>query len=259
MAWIPFTDFNKTTFSICMCAPSRYQLKYSSSGAHDESFLNIPAQNAGKLLWYRPTSPKVSESWHFHPCQDSDPCAIIELNHLVLTFFPHPCVKTPICANTPIRAKTPILTVISRLFPGLAFSGRPGLGIPARWVKISMCFVCIFFPFILDIKFVGRTSRGHTGGRSHRISHPPSFCGACLNFSREKDSAIPFPRRPFCRILCVCCVFFPSILDIKFVGRTSRGHTGGRSHRIFNPPSFCGACLDFCREEDSAIPFPRRP
>ena len=59
--------------------------------------------------------------------------------------------------------------------------------------------------------------------------------------------------------MCVCCVFFPSILDIKFVGRTSRGHTGGRSHRIFNPPSFCGACLDFCREKDSAILFPRRP
>ena len=35
-------------------------------------------------------------------------------------------------------------------------------------------------------------------------------------------------------VLCVC-VFFPSILDIKFVGRTSLGHTGGRSHRIFNP------------------------
>ena len=51
-----------------------------------------------------------------------------------------------------------------------------------------MC-VCVFFLFneldvqngweenththILDIKFVGRTSRGHTGGRSHRISHPP--------------------------------------------------------------------------------------
>ena len=60
-------------------------------------------------------------------------------------------------------------------------------------------------------------------------------------------------------VCSVCCVFFPSILDIKFVGRTSRGHTGGRSHRIFNPPSFCGACLDFCREKDSAIPFPRRP
>ena len=56
--------------------------------------------------------------------------------------------------------------------------------------------VCVFFPFILDIKFVERTSRGHTGGRSHRISHPPSFWGACLNFSREKDSVIPFRRRP---------------------------------------------------------------
>ena len=70
----------------------------------------------------------------------------------------------------------------------------------------------------------------------------------------------------FCRFVyqvsfpeLLVCVFFPSILDIKFVGRTSRGHTGGRSHRIFNPPSFCGACLDFCREKDSAIPFPRRP
>ena len=62
--------------------------------------------------------------------------------------------------------------------------------------------MCVFFPLILDIKFVGRTSRGHTGGRSHRISHPPSFCGACLNFSREKDSAITFPRRPWSRILC---------------------------------------------------------
>ena len=57
--------------------------------------------------------------------------------------------------------------------------------------KHTVCCVCVFFPFILDIKFVGRTSRGHTGGSSHRISHPPSFCGTCLNFSREKDLAIP--------------------------------------------------------------------
>ena len=56
--------------------------------------------------------------------------------------------------------------------------------------------VCVFLPFILDIKFVGHTSWGHTGGRSHTIFHPPSFCGACLNFSREEDSTIPFPRRP---------------------------------------------------------------
>ena len=58
--------------------------------------------------------------------------------------------------------------------------------------RIVLVFsVCVFFPFVLDIKFVGRTSRGHTGGRSHRIPHPPSFCGACLNFSREKDLAFP--------------------------------------------------------------------
>ena len=63
-------------------------------------------------------------------------------------------------------------------------------------LMVCVLCVCVFFPFILDNKFVGRTSRGHTGGRSHRISHPPSFCGACLNFFREKDSAIPFPRRP---------------------------------------------------------------
>ena len=66
--------------------------------------------------------------------------------------------------------------------------------------RVCVC-VCVFFPFILDIKFVGRTSRGHIGGRSHRISYPP-FCGACLYFSREKDSAVPFPRRLLNRILC---------------------------------------------------------
>ena len=41
----------------------------------------------------------------------------------------------------------------------------------------------------------GRTSWGHTEGRPHRI-FSPSFCGACLNFYRGKDSAVPFPRRP---------------------------------------------------------------
>ena len=66
--------------------------------------------------------------------------------------------------------------------------------------------LCVFFPFILDIKFVGRTSRGHTGGRSHRTSHPPSFCGACLDLSRGKDSAFPFPRRPWSRILGLLCI-----------------------------------------------------
>ena len=41
------------------------------------------------------------------------------------------------------------------------------------FMAVRNCFVVfvVFFPFILDIKFIGRTCRGHTGGRSHRISH----------------------------------------------------------------------------------------
>ena len=82
--------------------------------------------------------------------------------------------------------------MVKKGFPILVTKAQQyNIGKPA----LILC-VCVFFPIILDIKFVGRTSRGHTGGRSHKISHPPSFCGACLNFSREKDSAIPFPRRP---------------------------------------------------------------
>ena len=63
-------------------------------------------------------------------------------------------------------------------------------------------YECVFFPFILDLKFVGCTSRGHTGERSHKISHPLSFCGARRYFSRKKGSTAPFPRRPGSRILC---------------------------------------------------------
>ena len=84
---------------------------------------------------------------------------------------------------TKIQSHVPTCQKVTRLL--LSYRGD----------RLCVC-VCVFFPFILDIKFVGRTSRGHTRGRSHRIFHPPSFCGACLKFSREKDSAIPFPRRP---------------------------------------------------------------
>ena len=53
------------------------------------------------------------------------------------------------------------------------------------FVRRVRVYFCVMFPFILDVKFIGCTSRDHTGGRSHKISHPPSFCGACLYFSRE--------------------------------------------------------------------------
>ena len=55
------------------------------------------------------------------------------------------------------------------------------------------CVVCVVCCHLIysGRRTCGRTSRGHTGGRAHRIS-PPSCCGACLNFNREKDPAIPF-------------------------------------------------------------------
>ena len=59
--------------------------------------------------------------------------------------------------------------------------------------------------------------------------------------------------------MCVCVFsshpfWTSSSLDVPAGVTQEEGHTG-----FFNPPSFCGACLDFCREKDSAIPFPRRP
>ena len=70
------------------------------------------------------------------------------------------------------------------------------------WVwRVCVC-VCVFFPSILDIKLVGRTSWGYTGGRSYRIFIHLLSAVPCLNFCREKDAAIPFPRRPRSRILC---------------------------------------------------------
>ena len=48
---------------------------------------------------------------------------------------------------------------------------------------ILLCCCC--HPIYSGRQTCGCTSRGHTGGRPHMISHPPSFCGASLNFSRE--------------------------------------------------------------------------
>ena len=68
-----------------------------------------------------------------------------------------------------------------------------------KWLP-KLSIVCVFSSHSfwtsssLDVPAGVTQEEGHTGGRSHRIFHPPSFCGACLNFSREKDSAIPFPR-----------------------------------------------------------------
>ena len=37
-------------------------------------------------------------------------------------------------------------------------------------ISVQCVCVCVFFRFILDIRFVGRTSRGHTGFLIHLLS-----------------------------------------------------------------------------------------
>ena len=91
----------------------------------------------------------------------------------------------------PNRSTTDVMFVIRRL-QELARNKR---------IPLCVCVLCVFSSHSfwasssLDVPAGVTQEEGNTGGRSHRISHPPSFCGACLNFSREKDSAIPFPRR----------------------------------------------------------------
>ena len=69
--------------------------------------------------------------------------------------------------------------------------------VPLQLYDVCVC-VCVGIPFILDVRFVdvpaGVTllEEGHTG-----FLHLPSAVLAfILNFSREKDSAVPLPRRP---------------------------------------------------------------
>ena len=72
-----------------------------------------------------------------------------------------------------------------------------------RCLCVCVCFLPIHSGHQVPWTYQpGSHRRKVTQKEGHRISHPPSFCGACLNFPREKDSAIHFPRRLWSRILC---------------------------------------------------------
>ena len=120
-------------------------------------------------------------------------------NQLCVTFQRHPGIggvwcRPPLetglpCSNTECVSSRIVqsLTLSSRGGSARATKGAAGFRCRARGLSpaprtvlatslviYALCTVsvCVFFPFILDIKFVGRTSRrGHTGGRSHR--HAP--------------------------------------------------------------------------------------
>ena len=81
-------------------------------------------------------------------------------------------------------------------------------------LRLMVC-VCVFSSHSfwtsssLDVPAEVTQEEGHTG-----VFHSPSFCGACLNFSREKDSAICFLRRPCSRNLCTNDLIVLHSLDI---------------------------------------------
>ena len=96
--WIPFTDFDKTIFSICTRTPSRCQ----NTAVDVEPTMKAPSILQRKTLGTTCGIGVVAPLY-----QDNDLCGIIELDHLVRALFPHPCARTPICA------KTLIITVVS--------------------------------------------------------------------------------------------------------------------------------------------------
>ena len=70
-------------------------------------------------------------------------------------------------------------------------------------VSVIVCvFVCVFSSHLfwtsssLDVLAGVTQEEGHTGGKSHRISYPPCFCGPCLNFFSREDFSHSFPSSP---------------------------------------------------------------
>ena len=95
-------------------------------------------------------------------------------------------------------------------------------------------------PSTLDVRFVD-TPAGVTQAEGPHIISPPSFCGACLNFYCEKDSAIPVPRRPSSmeyRILIVLhflgiyCILFLEKFQFVRPHRDSNYQLNPRGHRL---------------------------
>ena len=126
---------------------------------------------------------------------------------------------------------------------------------PPLLAQILRC--CLYFSppnrgsMIVITKTCDETRRGYTLSISPLHDH--------LAFSHQPPDCRPAGLGQHLHCVCVCVFsshpfWTSSSLDVPAGVTQEEGHTG-----IFNPPSFCGACLDFCREKDSAIPFPRRP
>ena len=82
-----------------------------------------------------------------------------------------------------------LLLCSSDLFQSTRDHVQYRIGLTTIAYIIIQC-VCVVIPFILDVRLVDARA-----GVTQDFS-TPSFCGARLHFYREKDSAVPFPRRP---------------------------------------------------------------
>ena len=123
-----------------------------------------------------------------------------------------------------------MVTHIARVWDQPGKIANPGL-----LVVIWSVFCVFLFPFILDVRFVWvYQPESHRWKVIYRISHPRSFCDACLYFSREKDSAVPFPRRSWSRILCTNDLIVLHLLGIfilfYFLVRKKIPVIGNRTH-----------------------------
>ena len=69
--------------------------------------------------------------------------------------------------------------------------------------------------------------------------------------SRSKRDKINTKYNTVCSLCFFCCVFFPFFHS----GHQVRWTYQPGSHRIFHPPSFCGACLHFFSREGFSLSF----
>ena len=120
-----------------------------------------------------------------------------------------------------------------------------------------MCVFCshlLWTSSSLDIPAAGVTQEeGHTGF----LIHLPSAMHAFIFLARRIQPFLSLVDREV-EFLCVCVCFLPIHSGHQVRWTYQPGSHRRRSHMISHPPSFCGACLNFSREKDSAIPFPRR-
>ena len=86
-----------------------------------------------------------------------------------------------------------------------------------------MCVLCVFFPFILDIKFVGRTSRGHT----RFFIHLPSAVRAFIFLARRIQPFLSLVNREVDFFACFSSHSFwtSSSLDVPAGVTQEEGHT----------------------------------